>query len=405
MRGLMPEHATHRNVTFRLLPGSVEAAQLLLGTARAARYTWNEIKEARELQFEHAAGRAIERPTFFTLGKAFKALWDRETWLHEYSYDIVRYTLKDQADAWKAFFEGRSGYPKWKNRHQAPAFTIPDKVRIRDGRLAVPKVGWLELHRRGGNPYPDGKPVQARVRRAGRRWYAVVCFEVNREHTVHNGHVLGVDRNVRQVADSDGEIHRMPDLERLNAKVRRHQRALSRKKKGSNRRKKAVRKVARAARRLANARKAWLHRTSRRLADKAGTVVIEKLDTATMTRSAKGTKDAPGTNVRAKAGLNREILHTGWGAMERMLEYKALELIRVPAAYTSQTCSACGVIDADSRRTQASFKCVACGHAQNADLNAARNILASATGATARRGAFTLVTPVTREMDTAISLG
>ena len=170
---------------------------------------------------------------------------------------------------------------------------------------------------------------------------------------------LGVDRNVRQVADSDGEIHRMPDLERLNAKVRRHQRALSRKKKGSNRRKKAVRKVARAARRLAIARKAWLHRTSRRLADKAGTVVIEKLDTATMTRSARGTKDAPGTNVRAKAGLNREILHTGWGAMERMLEYKALELIRVPAAYTSQTCSACGVIDADSRRTQASFKCVA----------------------------------------------
>ena len=144
----------------------------------------------------------------------------------------------------------------------------------------------------------------------------------------------------------------------------------------------------RVARRLANARKAWLHRTSRKLADKAGTVVIEKLDTATMTRSAKGTKDAPGSNVRAKAGLNREILHTGWGAMERMLEYKALELIRVPAAYTSQTCSACGVIDADSRRTQASFKCVACGHPQNADLNAARNILASATGATARRGAL-----------------
>ena len=79
----MPEHATHRNVTFRLLPGSVETARLLLGTARAARYTWNEIKEARELGFEHAAGRAIERPTFFTLGKAFKALWDRETWLHE----------------------------------------------------------------------------------------------------------------------------------------------------------------------------------------------------------------------------------------------------------------------------------------------------------------------------------
>ena len=233
----------------------------------------------------------------------------------------------------------------------------------------------------------------------------MITYCVNQEHTVHNGHAIGVDRNVRQVADSDGEIHRMPGLERLNARVRRHKRALSRKKKGSNRRKKAVRKVARAERRLANARKAWLHRTSRKLADRAGTVVIEKLDTRAMTRSAKGTRGTPGTNVRAKAGLNREILHTGWGATERMLEYKALELIRIPAAFTWQTCSACGVVDANSRRSQADFACVACGHAQNADLNAARNILASATGATARRGAFTLVTPATREMDTAITLG
>ena len=197
----------------------------------------------------------------------------------------------------------------------------------------------------------------------------------------------------------------MPDLQRLNARLRRHQRALARKQNGSNRRKAARRKVTRAARRLANARKAWQHRVTRKLSDKAGTVVIEKLNTRGMTRSAQGTAEAPGTNVRAKAGLNREILNTGWAAMEQMLSYKAVELVRVPAAYTSQTCSACGVVDADSRRTQASFKCVACGYAQNADLNAARNILASAAGASGRRGAFGLPTPTTRQMDTGITPG
>ena len=119
-----------------------------------------------------------------------------------------------------------------------------------------------------------------------------------------------------------------------------------------------------------------------------------------MTRSARGTRDEPGRNVGAKAGLNRVILNTGWSAMEQMLSCKAVELVRVPAAFTSQTCSACGVIDADSRCSQESFKCVACGQAQNADLNAARNILASATGASARRGAFTSVTQRIREMDT-----
>ena len=110
--------------------------------------------------------------------------------------------------------------------------------------------------------------------------------------------------------------------------------------------------MTRAARRLANARKAWQHRVTRKLSDKAGTVVIERLNTRGMTRSARGTAEAPGTNVRAKAGLNREILNTGWAAMEQMLSYKAVELVRVPAAYTSQTCSACGVVDPDSRRTQ-----------------------------------------------------
>ena len=135
-------------------------------------------------------------------------------------------------------------------------------------------------------------------------------------------------------------------------------------------------------------RKNWQHHVSRRIAAKAQTVVIEKLNTRGMTKSAKGTTDEPGTNVRQKAGLNRVILHTGWAALGQMLNYKAAEVIEVSAAYTSQTCSTCGVIDADSRRSQSEFKCVACGHAQNADLNAARNIRASGTGATARRGVW-----------------
>ena len=88
-----------------------------------------------------------------------------------------------------------------------------------------------------------------------------------------------------------------------------------------------------------------------------------------------------------------------------MLEYRAKELIAVNPAYTSRTCSACGAVEPGSRRSQAEFRCVACGHAQNADINAARNILASGTGATARRGAFTSVTPATREMDTRLVVG
>ena len=388
----MGESITYRNITYRLLPGDVAAAERLLGTWDACRYVWNEVKAAREFQYAYWGDHTLESPTFFAFGKAFKVLWDHTDWLREYSYHILRYTLKYQADAWRAFFKGDSEYPRWKSRYGTPSITIPDNVRIKDGRLAVPKVGWLALRRRGGNPYADCeavKAVKAVIKRVGRRWYATVCYKVHVVLAQDDGSAIGVDMNVRQVADSTGALHPMPDLARLEAKHKRHQREFARKKKGSKRRERAKRMAARAARRLALARKAWQHKVTRTLADKAHTVVIEALRPETMTRKGKG----------GKRGLNREIRKTGWGAMRQMLGYKADAVVEIDPAYTSQTCSTCGVVDADSRRTQASFKCTACGHAQNADLNAARNILASATGATARREAFGLPTSTTREMN------
>jgi len=96
-----------------------------------------------------------------------------------------------------------------------------------------------------------------------------------------------------------------------------------------------------------------------------------------MVRSAKGTKDAPGKNVAAKAGLNREISRSGWGILGTRLEQKAPGRVeKVNPAYTSQTCSECGTTDKNSRKSQALFECVSCGYSANADVNAAKNIRA-----------------------------
>ena len=125
-------------------------------------------------------------------------------------------------------------------------------------------------------------------------------------------------------------------------------------------------------RELANRRKNCCRHVSRELG--ASTVVLEDLKTRSMTRSAKGTVEAPGTNVRAKAGLNRVVLATGWAALEPMLRYKAPRVVLVPAHHTSQTCDACGHVGADPRRSKALFRCTACGRHDHADRNAARNI-------------------------------
>ncbi|MGW3819728.1 transposase [Streptomyces sp. NPDC005046] len=57
----------------------------------------------------------------------------------------------------------------------------------------------------------------------------------------------------------------------------------------------------------------WAHKTSTELADTFGVIGVEDLAIANMVKSAKGTMEAPGTNVRQKAGLNRSISGEAWG--------------------------------------------------------------------------------------------
>ncbi|SOJ57060.1 hypothetical protein MSIMFB_04538 [Mycobacterium simulans] len=104
-----------------------------------------------------------------------------------------------------------------------------------------------------------------------------------------------------------------------------------------------------------------------------------------MTRSARGTVEQPGQRVAQKRGLNRGISRSCWGLLATRLQHKASGRVeQVPAAYTSQRCSACGHVAPESRNSQAVFECVACTVGpRNADVNAARNI-AAGRAATAR---------------------
>jgi transposase len=114
------------------------------------------------------------------------------------------------------------------------------------------------------------------------------------------------------------------------------------------------------------------------------------------THSARGTDQAPGRNVRQKAGLNRGILASGWGLLVRRLADKAPGRVeKINPAFTSQRCSACGHIAAETRKSQALFACVACTFACNADVNAARNIAAG--HAVTARGGDGAARPVNRE--------
>jgi putative transposase len=194
---------------------------------------------------------------------------------------------------------------------------------------------------------------------------------------------VGIDLGLAKFAAlSDGStVEPLKALARQQRRLRHAQRAVSRKKKGSANRRKAVDRLGRLHRRIAHQRGDWLHKLTTDLADRHAVIALEDLRIVNMSASAAGTADAPGKNVRAKAGLNRGILDAAWGEFARQLTYKVEwrggRVILVNPAYTSRTCRCCGHESPENRKTQAVFQCVACCHTENADVHAAKNILAA----------------------------
>jgi putative transposase len=283
------------------------------------------------------------------------------------------------------------GYPRFKpaRRWKQIEFCHGDRALRLDSsrqRVTIPGVGAVRM--RKGRDVPDFG--RAFIVTKNERWYAV--FEGHRAVCPQpsTGKQIGLDRGIRVLAAlSDGTT--IPNLRpgsHRRALIERHARTLhaATEKDAAGRclnrrdhvRIGAARRLARAQEREANARRDWLHKVSRNIVDACDVIVIEDLNMRSMTRSARGSVDAPGTNVQAKAGLNRELLEAGFGILETLIREKAVyaarTVVSVAPRYTSQTCAACDHVAKESR-DGARFACVRCGHQADADINAAQVIL------------------------------
>jgi transposase len=324
-------------------------------------------------------------------------------WLAAGSGMVQQQAIKDHGQAMARFFDGTCKRPRWRKKGEDEGFRIV-AVGLRDvrrlnrnhGEVKVPKIGWVRF--RWSRDVPQGLRSYRVTRDRAGRWH--VAFAVVPDPVPGPGtrEIVGMDRGVAvSAALSTGELLTVPGLSKgERARLKRLERKLARARRGSNRRAEAKVSIARLKARESARRKDWAEKLSTDLARRFDVIRVEALNIRGMTRTAKGTNAEPGRNVAAKAGLNRGILASGWGLLVRRLEDKAPGRVeKVPPAYTSQCCSACGHIAKESRESQAAFRCVACGYAANADVNAARNIAAG--HAVKARGGDAAGRPVNRE--------
>jgi putative transposase len=362
-----------------LLPTPAQEA-VLLEHCRHARFVWNLAVEQQ--QWWQPGRRA---PGYDEQSAQLTEVRAQYDWLGAGSQTVQQQALRDFAQAMRNFFAGTHGRPSWRKAGVHEGFRQVglkqrhvEKLNRRYGRVGVPKVGWVRF--RSTRPVTAGVKSYRITRDRSGRWHVAFAHIPEPIRGPADGSVVGVDRGVVvSAALSTGELLQAPGLKpRERARLRRLQRRLARAKPDSNRRGRTRLAIARLKARETDRRRDWVEKTTTDLARRFDTVRVEALDVRAMTRSARGTVDQPGVRVAQKRSLNRAISRQGWGRLVGRLDHKAAgRLERVPAAYTSQQCSACGHIAPENRKSQAVFACVACKAGPcNADVNAARNIAA-----------------------------
>ena len=275
--------------------------------------------------------------------------------------------------------------------------------RVEDNRVKLPNGIGLVKFRKSQNIIGTIKNVT--ISKKSGRWY--VSFGCEHELAENPRHpaisAIGLDMGISKLlTTSNGEYIKPKNGFKANQlKLARLQRQLIKKVKFSENWKKQNRKIQKLHHHIANIRHDYLHKITTSISKNHAMIACEDLKVTNMSKSASGSMEKKGYNIKAKSGLNKSILDQGWAMMVNMLEYKQQWqgglLVKINPRYTSQTCFNCKHVAKENRQTQSKFECVQCGYVANADVNAARNILAAGHAVLSAEGRCGKGSPVETE--------
>ena len=398
---------------FRLEP-NVEQEIILNNLVGSARFVWNQMLA---MSFEMFAKNEIINAT--NLVNKIMGLKNNPdfAFLKTHANAVsLQQKVRDLASAWSRFFDPKV-HAKFKENKKKPRkpkfFKLSDGTEIQlrplmprfkhksDGRDSIRLVQFDKYCRIEGYrvKLPNGVGFvkfrksqniigtikNVTISKKSGRWY--LSFGTERElekNPIHPSEsAIGIDLGITKlITTSDGKYIKPKNSFKANqVKLAKLQRQLNKKVLFSQNWKKQNRKIQKLHHHIANIRHDYLHKITTSISKSHAMIACEDLKIGNMSKSASGSMENKGRNVKAKSGLNKSILDQGWGMMINMLEYKQQWqgglLIKVNPRYTSQTCFECKHIAKENRQTQAKFECVKCMYITNADINAARNILAA----------------------------
>jgi putative transposase len=387
----MTEHYYY-TIKFRLYPNR-EQFELFYKTSGSCRFLYNKCL-AHKIRMYDKKGINLSKYYFMKQLTKLKKM-DKYEWLKEVSAQALQQSIIDLFKAYDNFFKHGSGFPNFKKFRDKRSFRLPQScsVDLDSRKLLLGKLGWCKA-RGSFDLYHNEKVNSITVSQdSDNNWYASVLIERDTRIKDHQhpyvacGNDLGVavplttvyaDHNGKYIHNFGGHIF-SKELLKKEKRRNRYQKSYSRKQKGSNNQEKARLKLAKAFYKEKQCRKNFSEQTSVRLARLFQFVIYEGLNMKNMTRSAKGTIEEPGTNVKAKSRLNLAMRRLGLSQLVIKTNQKCRKyggsVLYVDPKRTSQECSECDYTHKKNRISRDLFHCQNCSHQEHADVNAGKNIL------------------------------